>query len=107
MVPVSSVIGICPAKADKAFVSVVERKSRLLLPSGRLESEPAFDAIIEAAACAQTFLPDFIWIRPANRGIEPTKPRFFFDDCLHLLLRVVLSAGLSAVAFGCIGQECA
>ena len=31
------------------------------------------------------FIPDFIWIVLANRGIEPTEPSLFFDDWSHSL----------------------
>jgi len=46
------------------------------------------------------FLPDFIWIAVANRGIEPTNPQVFFDDWSHSLPMVILWASLFAVAFG-------
>jgi len=31
------------------------------------------------------FLPDFVWIALANRGIEPANPQIFFDDWSHSL----------------------
>jgi phosphatidylglycerophosphate synthase len=45
------------------------------------------------------FLPDFLWVILANRRIEPTDPRIFFDDWSHSLLMIVLWGILFALPF--------
>jgi hypothetical protein len=45
------------------------------------------------------FIPDFIWVVLANRGIEPTDPRAFFDDWSHSLAMTVVWATLFALMF--------
>jgi hypothetical protein len=51
------------------------------------------------ALLAGTFLPDFIWVVLANRGIEPTEPRLFFDDWSHSLAMTAVWASLFAMMF--------
>jgi hypothetical protein len=45
------------------------------------------------------FIPDLIWVVLANRGIEPTEPRLFFDDWSHSLLMIGVWASLFALMF--------
>jgi hypothetical protein len=45
------------------------------------------------------FIPDFIWVVLANRGVEPTEPRLFFDDWSHSLLMIGVWASLFALMF--------
>jgi hypothetical protein len=45
------------------------------------------------------FIPDFIWVVMANRGIEPTDLRVFFDDWSHSLAMTAVWATLFALMF--------
>jgi len=45
------------------------------------------------------FIPDFIWIVLANRGIEPTEPSLFFDDWSHSLTMTAVWASFFALMF--------
>ena len=45
------------------------------------------------------FIPDFIWIVLANRGIEPTEAAVFFDDWSHSLATTIVWASLFAMIF--------
>jgi hypothetical protein len=45
------------------------------------------------------FIPDFIWVVLANRGIEPTDLRVFFDDWSHSLAMTAVWATLFALMF--------
>jgi hypothetical protein len=49
-------------------------------------------------------IPDFVWIILANRGIEPTPLRVFFDDWSHSLAMVVLMATLFSLLFWRYGR---
>jgi hypothetical protein len=51
------------------------------------------------------FLPDFVWIALANRGIEPTNPQIFFDDWSHSLVMVIFWASLFAIPFWRYGRK--
>jgi hypothetical protein len=48
---------------------------------------------------AGAFVPDFVWIVLAWRGVEPTEPARFFDDWSHSLIMVMVWATLFAVLF--------
>jgi hypothetical protein len=45
------------------------------------------------------FIPDFVWIVLANRGVEPTELRVFFDDWSHSLAMTAAWATLFALIF--------
>jgi hypothetical protein len=51
------------------------------------------------ALLSGAFLPDFIWIALANRGVEPTQLPVFFDDWSHSLATTALWATLFAACF--------
>lgn len=60
---------------------------------GKVEKAPLWALLIGA------FVPDFIWIVLAWRGVEPTDPQLYFDDWSHSLLMVVVWACLFAAFF--------
>jgi hypothetical protein len=61
---------------------------------GRIPRTPTW------ALMTAIFLPDFVWILLAWRGIEPTlPPRGFFDDWSHSLVMVLVWSTLFACFF--------
>lgn len=60
---------------------------------GRVDKAPLWPLLIGA------FIPDFIWVVLAWRGVEPVEPARFFDDWSHSLLMVLLWASLFAALF--------
>jgi hypothetical protein len=51
------------------------------------------------ALLTAVFIPDFIWIALAYRGIEPTQRELFFDDWSHSLAMTLVWATLFALIF--------
>jgi hypothetical protein len=65
-----------------------------LAVKGRAPQAPAW------ALLAAAFVPDFVWIVLAFRGIEPTQPpNAFFDDWSHSLAMIAVWTSLFALLF--------
>ena len=60
---------------------------------GKVQKAPLWPLLVGA------FIPDFIWVVLAWRGVELTDPKLFFDDWSHSLVMVLVWASLFAAVF--------